>query len=134
MAKKQNDKKRLSGRFAIFITLLLVVCTVVLLNNRFSSGSLRRVAYWIFNGVRADATEVSVNFDANNFNRFNLLSGNLCVVSPDEISVSKLSGKELFTSPVILRNPAISSSSSRFIAYDLGGLNFYVLSGQGKEG
>lgn len=131
MAKKQGDKKGLSGRFAIFITLLLVVCTVVLLNNRFSSGSLRRVAYWIFNGVRADATEVTVSFDANNFNRFNLLSGNLCVVSPDEISVSKLSGKELFTSPVILRNPAISSSSSRFIAYDLGGLNFYVANKKG---
>ncbi len=131
MAKRNKDKKRLSGRFAVFITVLLLVCTVVLLNNQFSAGSLKRVAYWIFNGVRADATEVSVNFDANNFNRFNLLSGNLCVVSPDEISVSKLSGNELFSSPVILRNPAISASSSRFIAYDLGGLNFYVANKNG---
>lgn len=126
MADKRKDKKRLSGRFAIFITILLFVCTIIFFNNRFSAGSLRRLSYWIFNGVRADATEVTVSFDADNFNRFNLISDNLCVVSPDNVTMYKLSGKSVFSSAVLLRNPAVSSSGSRFLAYDLGGLNFYV--------
>lgn len=126
MADKRKDKKRLSGRFAIFITILLFVCTILLFNNRLSAGSLRRLSYWIFNGVRADATEVTINFDADNFNRFEIISDNFCVISPDNISVYKLSGKSVVSSPVLLRNPAVSSSGSRFLAYDLGGLNFYV--------
>ena len=126
MADKRKDKKRLSGRFAIFITILLFVCTILFFNNRLSTGSLRRLSYWIFNGVRADATEVTINFDADNFNRFEIISDNFCVISPDNISVYKLSGKSVVSSPVLLRNPAVSSSGSRFLAYDLGGLNFYV--------
>lgn len=125
-AKKKKKAKRLSGRFAIFVTVLLFVCTIIFLNNQFSAGSLRRVAYWVFNGVRGDATDVSVSFDANEYNRFSLLSQNLCIVSPETLSVYKLSGKPALSTPVLLRNPAISSSGSRFIAYDLGGLNFYV--------
>ncbi len=126
MAGKRKGKKRLSGRFAIFITILLFVCTIIFFNNRWSAGSLRRLSYWIFNGIRADATEATVAFDADNFNRFDLVSDNLCVVSPDNVTVYKLSGKSVFSSPVLLRNPAVSSSGSRFLAYDLGGLNFYV--------
>lgn len=126
MSDKKKGKKRLSGRFAIFITILLFVCTILLFNNRWSAGSLRRLSYWIFNGVRADATEVTINFDADNFNRFDIISDNLCVVSPDNATVYKLSGKSVVSSPVLLRNPAVSSSNTRFLAYDLGGLNFYV--------
>jgi len=126
MARKKKEKKRLSGRFAIFITVLLFVCTIIFFNNQFSAGSLRRVAYWIFSGVRGDATEAAFSFDANNFNRFELVSGDFGIVSPDSISVYTLSGKERFSSPVILRNPAVSSSGSKLLAYDLGGLNFYV--------
>ncbi len=126
MAPKRKNKKHLSGRFAIFATVLLFVCTIIFLNNQFTSGSIRRFAYWIFSGVRGDATEASVSFDANEYNRFTLISGNLCIVSPDELSSYKLSGKSSLSSPVLLRNPAVSSSPSRFLAYDLGGLNFYV--------
>lgn len=125
MAQKK-DKKRLSGRFAIFITVLLLICTVVFLNNRLAQGSIKRFAYWIFSGIRGDATETSVSFDANDYNRFTLISGNLCIVSPDSISSYSLSGKSSMNAPVLLRNPAISPSASRFLAYDLGGLNFYV--------
>ncbi|MBR3847836.1 MAG: hypothetical protein IKM21_00925 [Oscillospiraceae bacterium] len=126
MADKKKDKKRLSGRFAIFITILLFVCTILFFNNRWSTGSLRRLSYWIFNGVRADATEVTINFDADNFNRFDLISDKLCVVSPDNVTLYKLSGKSVVSSPVLLRNPALSAEGVRFLAYDLGGLNFYV--------
>lgn len=126
MSAKEKRSKRLSGRFAVFITILLFVCTVIFLNNRFSSGSLRRISYWIFNGVRGDATEASINFDANEYNRFTVLNGNLCVISPEELSAYKLSGSVTLSEPVLLRSPAVSSSDSRFIAYDLGGVNFYI--------
>lgn len=126
MSAKEKRGKRLSGRFAVFITVLLFVCTVIFLNNKFSSGSLRRISYWIFNGVRGDATEASISFDANEYNRFAVLNGNLCIISPEELSAYKLSGSAILSKPVLLRSPAVSSSNSRFIAYDLGGVNFYV--------
>ncbi len=127
MAKKTRKKqKRLSGRFAIFFTVLLFVCTIIFFNNRFAAGSLKRMAYWIFNGVRADATETTVNFDANEYNRFFLLGGNLCVLSPEKFSSYTFSGSNNFSEQVLLRNPAVSHGSSRFIAYDPGGLNYYV--------
>ncbi len=126
MSAKEKRNKRLSGRFAVFITVLLFVCTVIFLNNKFSSGSLRRISYWIFNGVRGDATEASISFDANEYNRFIVLNGNLCIISPEELSAYKLSGNATLSKPVLLRSPAVSSSNSRFVAYDLGGVNFYV--------
>lgn len=126
MAQKKNSNKPLSGRFAIFATVLLFVCTLIFFNNQFSSGSIKRFAYWIFNGVRGDAKEVSITFDAKEFNRFSLISKNLLIVSPDEIATYRLSGKDSFTSSVILRNPSVSTVGNKFIAYDLGGLNFYI--------
>ena len=126
MADKRQKRKALSGRFAVFFTILLFVCTIIFLNNQFSSSSLRRISYWIFNGVRGDATEVAMSFDANEYNRFTLLNGNLSIVSPEKISVYKLSGASTLSEPVILRFPAVENSKSRFIAYDLGGVNYYV--------
>lgn len=126
MAAKEKKRKALSGRFAVFFTILLFVCTVIFLNNQFSSSSLRRISYWIFNGVRGDSTEIAVSFDENEYNRFSLLNGNLTVVSPERISVLKLSGASTLSEPVILRSPAVESSKSRFVAYDIGGLNFYI--------
>ncbi len=126
MARKNTNKKQLSGRFAIFITALLLICTFIFFNNQLSSGSIKRFAYWVFNGARGDAKEVSITFDAKEFNRFSLISKNLLVVSPDEISTYLLSGKTALNTPVILRNPAVSIAGNRFMAYDLGGLNFYI--------
>ena len=126
MSAKRKGSKHLSGRFAVFITILLFVCSVIFLNNRITSGSLKRISYWIFNGVRGDATEASIAFDANEYNRFAVINGNLCVVSPEKLMSYKLSGKSTLNEAVLLRSPAISASKSRFAAYDLGGLNFYV--------
>ncbi len=126
MSAKQKKKKKLSGRFAVFATILLFVCTLLFLNSRVSSGSLRRVAYWIFNGVSGDATEASINFDAGEYNRFAVHHGSLCVLSPEQLSIYKISGKKTLSEPILLRSPAISSGDSCFVAYDLGGLNFYV--------
>ncbi len=126
MSAKRKGSKHLSGRFAVFITILLFVCSVIFLNNRISSGSLKRISYWIFNGVRGDATEASISFDANEYNKFALINGNLCVVSPEKLAAYKLSGKATLDEPVLLRSPALSASKSRFAAYDLGGLNFYI--------
>ncbi len=126
MAHKKKSRKRLSARFAICITLLLVVCTIIFFNTGFRTGSLRRLSYWVFKGVRADASEAFITFDTNTFNRYEVISGNLCIVSPDNVSMHKLSGKTAYSSPVLLRNPAVSSCDSHFLAYDLGGLNFYV--------
>ena len=126
MSAKRKGSKHLSGRFAVFITILLFVCSVIFLNNRITSGSLKRISYWIFNGVRGDATEASIAFDANEYNRFAVINGNLCVVSPEKLVSYKLSGKSTLNEAVLLRSPAISASKSRFAAYDLGGLNFYI--------
>ncbi len=116
----------MSRRFILFITILLFVCTLIFLNNRLSSGSLRRVAYWIFNGVNGSSTEASILFDENSANRFALSNGNLAVISPQELSVYRLSGKKSLSTPVLLRTPTVSSNGSSFIAYDLGGVNYTV--------
>ncbi|MBQ2840748.1 MAG: hypothetical protein IJE70_05325 [Oscillospiraceae bacterium] len=126
MSAKKKKSNGLSGRFAVFITILLFVCTVIFLNNQFSSGSLRRISYWIFNGVRGDATDASIVFDSNEYNRFTVLNGNLCIISPELISSKTLSGKTSLSEPVLLRSPAVTKSDLRFVAYDLGGLNFYI--------
>ncbi|MBQ8004478.1 MAG: hypothetical protein IJ299_05235 [Oscillospiraceae bacterium] len=126
MSAKRRTSKRLSGRFAVFITILLFVCSVIFLNNRITSGSLKRISYWIFNGVRGDATDASIGFDANEYNKFTIINGNLCVISPEKLSAYKLSGKATLDEPVLLRSPAVSASKSRFAAYDLGGLNFHI--------
>lgn len=127
MSAKQKKPRRLSGRFAIFITILLFVCTIIFLNTKFSSGSMRRIAYWIFNGVQGDATESSITFDSNEYNKYTVLNGNLCVVAPEKVSSYKLSGKQNISLPVLLRAPSVETSKSYYIAYDLGGLNFYVV-------
>lgn len=126
MSAKRKGTKHLSGRFAVFITILLFVCSVIFLNNRITSGSLKRISYWIFNGVRGDATEASIAFDANEYNKYAVINGNLCVISPEKLMSYKLSGKSTLNEAVLLRSPAVSASKSRFAAYDLGGLNFYV--------
>ena len=127
MPANKKKPKHLSGRFAVFITILLFVCTIIFLNTKFSSGSMRRIAYWIFNGVQGDAKESSISFDSNEFNQYTVLNGNLCVVAPEKISSYKLSGKQNISLPVLLRSPAVVSSKNYYIAYDLGGLNFYVV-------
>ncbi len=126
MSAKRKGSKHLSGRFAVFITILLFVCSVIFLNNRITSGSLKRISYWIFNGVRGDATEASISFDANEYNKFAIINGNMCVISPEKLMSYKLSGKSTLNEAVLLRSPAVSASKSRFAAYDLGGLNFYI--------
>lgn len=126
MSAKRKGSKHLSGRFAVFITILLFVCSVIFLNNRITSGSLKRISYWIFNGVRGDATEASISFDANEYNKFAVINGNMCVISPEKLMSYKLSGKSTLNEAVLLRSPAVSASKSRFAAYDLGGLNFYI--------
>ncbi len=126
MSAKRKGSKHLSGRFAVFITILLFVCSVIFLNNRLTSGSLKRISYWIFNGVRGDATEASIAFDANEYNKFAVINGNLCVISPEKLVSYKLSGKSTLNEAVLLRSPAVSTAKSRFAAYDLGGLNFYI--------
>ena len=127
MSAKQKKTRRLSGRFAVFITILLFVCTVIFLNTKFSSGSMRRIAYWIFNGVQGDATESSITFDSNEYNKYTVLNGNLCVVAPEKVSTYKLSGKQNISLPVLLRSPAVATANPYCISYDLGGLNFYVI-------
>lgn len=127
MSAKPQKTKHFSGRFAIFTTILLFVCTIIFLNTKFSSGSMRRIAYWIFNGVQGDATESSITFDSNEYNKYTVLNGNLCVVAPEKVSTYKLSGKQNISLPVLLRSPAVATSNQYCIAYDLGGLNFYVV-------
>ncbi len=126
MAKKEKKQHRLSGRFAIFFTILLFVCVIIFLNANSSSGSIRRIAYWIFNGVRGDASEATVSFDENEGSRFIALGGNLAIVSPEELCAYKLSGSKLMSEPVLLRNPAVVTLSPRYLAFDLGGRNFYL--------
>ena len=89
---------------------------------------MRRIAYWIFNGVQGDATESSIFFDSNEYNQYAVLNGNLCVIAPEKVSSYKLSGKQNISVPVLLRSPAVASSNPYYIAYDLGGMNFYVVS------
>lgn len=126
MSSKEKKSKRLSGRFAIFFTILLFVCVIIFLNANSSSASIRRIAYWVFSGVRGDASEATVSFDENEGNRFISLGGNLGIISSEELSVYKLSGSKSMSEPVLLRNPCVVSVSPRYLAYDLGGRNFYL--------
>ncbi len=126
MAEKKRRKHRFSGRFAIFITILLFVCTVIFFNIILKGGSLTKLSYRLFGNISGNATEPTIFFDENEPNRHALIDGKLCVISPESLSSYKFSGTNIFSEPVLLRSPTLVHSKSRFIAYDLGGLNYYV--------
>lgn len=124
--KVKKRKRRFGGRLAIFLTLLVIVCIVLFLTNFLGFASLRRLSYRIFDGVSGDGTEETINFNENQSNAYAFLDGNLGVISPDTLSVYDLSGSPTFSSPVLLRTPALSTTGTELLAYDLGGLNYYV--------
>ncbi len=128
MSRKKTKKRRFSGRFAIFFTILLFVCTIIFFNIILKGGSFSKLAYRLFGNISGSATEPTIFFDESETNRHALADGKLCVISPETLSTYKSSGKGIFSEPVLLRSPAVASSHSRFIAYDLGGLNYYVAS------
>ncbi len=124
--KVKKRKRRFGGRLAIFLTLLIIVCIVLFLTNFLGFASLRRLSYRIFDGVSGDGIEETIKFNENPSNVYAFVDGNLGVISPDTLSVYELSGAPTFSSPVLLRTPAVSAADSEFLAYDLGGLNYYV--------
>ncbi len=125
-AKAKKRKWRFKGRLIIFLTLLITMCLVLFLTNFLGFASLRRLSYRIFAGVNGNGTEETIKFNENQSNVYAFTGDTLSVVSPDILSGYDLSGSTLFSSPALLRTPAISSTEAAFLAYDLGGLNYYI--------
>ena len=124
--EEKKRKPRFSKRLIIFSSLLILVCLIIALITFLGSASLRRLSYWIFDGVRGDGTEETISFNENPANLFAFTDGKLSVISPDLLSVYELAGSSSLSAPAILRQPALSASSTAFLAYDLGGLNYYI--------
>lgn len=126
MAKEKKRKRRSSGRLTIFVILLLLAVLAVFLCTQMGSSSLRRFSYQVFDRVTGDGSDATIKFTENDANLYSFVDGKLAVISPNILSVYELSGSTSFSSPVSLRTPAVSSSESSFLAFDLGGLNYYL--------
>jgi len=124
--EEKKRKPRFSRRITIFSILLALVCLIIFLTTFLGSASLRRLSYWIFDGVNGDGTEETIKFNENPSNLFAITDGNLSVIAPDLLSVYELAGSSSLSAPALLRRPALSASTSAFLAFDLGGLNYYL--------
>ncbi|MBQ6846319.1 MAG: hypothetical protein IJO61_04235, partial [Oscillospiraceae bacterium] len=81
--EEKKRKPRFSRRITIFSILLALVCLIIFLTTFLGSASLRRLSYWIFDGVNGDGTEETIKFNENPSNLFSITDGNLSVIAPD---------------------------------------------------
>ena len=132
--KKRARKKKkgsLTGKIILYILILVFVSIVFFFANRASSGSFRKLIYMIGSGITGDVSEqASISFDRNDLNVYHSFRRGLAVISPNQLSVFKMSGEESFTEPLIFRSPAVSGCRDSFAAYDRNGVEFIVSNGK----
>lgn len=122
-----KNKKSLAGRMMIFLVLVAIISLLIAFSNHFGAGSLRRIVYMIGSGVSGSAEETTIQFDANDLNRYHIFSGGLAVLSTDGLHIYKMSGKESLFTPLTYRCPSISGSKKTIAAYDRNGKSFTIL-------
>lgn len=125
--RKAKKKTRLTKRFLLFFTVLVIVCLSVFVLNK--TGSLRKIIYMLGSGISDNAQSSSIAFDANDSNRFHLSKQGLTVLASDGLRVYDISGKENHFTPLAYRSPALSGDDKHLAVYDRGNTDFTIKSG-----
>lgn len=130
--EKPKKRRKLRGFWAFFLTLAAVLAVVLLAAYRDGTGFdvLRR--YLNYGSVEKVGGEVVYDYDASSNNRFAVLGDKLVVLSETSLSLLDSDGGEVWSANVNMAAPALSRGGDRAVAYDVGGLELYVVDQKGE--
>ncbi|MEG1988009.1 MAG: DUF5711 family protein [Oscillibacter sp.] len=118
-------------RFLIFaLTLVLVLAVVLLAAWRDGTGFDALHRFFSYGAVESE-TDGGYHYDASANNRFALCDKALVVLSETALKVLDESGREVYSTPVKMKAPALASGGGRAVAYDVGGTALYVVDQNG---
>lgn len=132
MSEKRVDKSK-EGKhpirsFLSFILLLAAVLLVVLFAAYRDGTGFDILRRYLHYGRSEQAGGATVyHYDAASKNRFTLLGESLVVLSDASLSLYNGAGEEVWSAPVTMTAPALTSGGGRAAAYDVGGTSLYVL-------
>ena len=123
--KRRKRKTGILGRFIIYIIILLFVSLTIFFLNRTGANSVLRLIYMLGSGITGDMTEeASISFDMHEMNEFHAFKRGLAVISPNQLSVYKMSGENSFRA-LAVSFPAVSGCNDSFAVYDRSGTGFW---------
>ncbi len=132
MTEKHEDKskeRRHPVRSFLSFLLMLAAVLLVVFFAAYRDGTgfdvLRR--YLHYGRAEQVGGEAVYHYEAASKNRFALLGENLVVLSDASLSVLGSGGEEIWSAPVNMTAPALSSGGGRAVAYDVGGTALYVV-------
>ncbi|NLG52484.1 MAG: hypothetical protein GX541_00700 [Clostridiales bacterium] len=129
--KRRKRKTGILGRFIIYIIILLFVSLTIFFLNRTGANSVLRLIYMLGSGITGDMTEeASISFDMHEMNEFHAFKRGLAVISPNQLSVYKMSGERTLFEPLLFHSPAVSGCNDSFAVYDRSGTGFLVTNGK----
>lgn len=130
--KPKKKRRRLRGFLTFFLTLVVVLAVVMLAAYRDGTGFdvLRR--YLNYGSVEDLGGEVIYHYDVSSDNRFAALGDKLVVLSDTALRILDADGGEVWSASVRMEAPALSQGGGRAVAYDVGGLELYVVDQKGE--
>lgn len=130
--EKPKKRRKLRGFAVFFLTLVVVLAVVLLAAYRDGTGFdvLRR--YFNYGSVEKVSDGLLYEYDASSQNRFAALGEHLVVLSETSLRVLDDDGGEVWSANVSMSAPALGQGGGRVVAYDVGGLELYVLDQKGE--
>lgn len=130
--EKPKKRRALRGFGVFFLTLVVVLAVVLLAAYRDGTGFdvLRR--YLNYGSVEKVGGETVYDYDASSNNRFAALGDKLVVLSETSLRLLDPDGGEVWSVNVSMTSPALSRGGGRAVAYDVGGLELYVVDEGGE--
>lgn len=116
--------------FIFFLTLAAVLLVVLAAAWRDGTGLdvLRR--YFTY-GRSESGSSAGYLYDASANNRFALLGSTLVVLSETALTLTDGDGDTVWSTSVKMENPAIATGGGYAVAYDVGGMELYVVDAEG---
>lgn len=116
--------------FIFFLTLAAVLLVVLAAAWRDGTGLdvLRR--YFTY-GRSESGSSAGYVYDASSSNRFAQLGSTLVVLSETALTLTDGDGDTVWTTSVKMENPAIATGGGYAVAYDVGGMELYVVDAEG---
>ena len=134
LENREPPRRHRLRAFLIFLLVLLaVLAAVVFAAYRDGTGLdvLRR--YFSYGSADSQGEETDFRYDASSDNRFAVLGDDLAVLSGTELQVLDGSGKQIYSTPVKMAQPALASGGGCAVAYDVGGTQLIVVDGTGER-
>lgn len=133
LKKFKREEERHPVRSLLSLALMLTAVLLVVLFAAYRDGTgfdiLRRYLHYGRSEQVGGATVY--HYDAAAKNRFAVLGESLVVLSDASLSVYNSAGEEVWSTPVTMTSPALTSGGGRAAAYDVGGTALYVVDASG---